>query len=123
VSIRGTVGRAAIVPTWAGGWNVAREVAVVPLLPKISRPLVHSYLLSREAQHFMVGQIRGAAQSGINLEDLRKLPIPGLSTAATERFEFASSNLDHIAAAQAESTGRLYELTQSLEQRAFQGEL
>jgi len=67
VSIRGTVGRAAIVPTWAAGWNVAREVAVVPLLPGVSRRLVHAYLLSEDAQRFMFREVRGAAQSGINL--------------------------------------------------------
>lgn len=123
VSIRGTVGRVAIVPPSAAGWNVAREVAVVPLLPQISRRLVYAYLLSADAQHFMFGETRGAAQSGINLEDLRKLPIPKLSPEFLERFETASDRLDTMAAAQADSRRRLNDLFQSLLNEAARGEL
>jgi type I restriction enzyme S subunit len=123
VSIRGTVGRAAIVPTWAAGWNVAREVAVVPLLPGVSRQMVHAYLLSEQAQHFMLGQVRGAAQSGINLEDLRKLPIPELSAESIERFESISNDIDQIGSAQFACRTRLEDLFQSLAQNAFEGTL
>lgn len=123
VSIRGTVGRAAVVPALAAGWNVAREVAVVPLLPGVSRHLVHTYLTSEDAQHFMLGEVRGAAQSGINLEDLRRLPIPALPAPVLTRFESASIESDCIASVQAKSHKRLNDFLLSIQHRAFQGEL
>jgi type I restriction enzyme S subunit len=87
VSIRGTVGRVAVVPPDARGWNVSREVAVIPLLNHVSRPLVHRALLSEGVQRFILGNVKGVAQSGINLSDLRQAPIPLPPIAKVERFD------------------------------------
>jgi type I restriction enzyme S subunit len=87
VSIRGTVGRVAIVPAAAAGWNVSREVAVVPLLEEASRALIHRALLSEGVQRFILGNVKGVAQSGINLSDLRQAPIPCPPRREIEIFE------------------------------------
>jgi type I restriction enzyme S subunit len=123
VSIRGTVGRVAIVPEDAAGWNVAREVAVVPLLPGVSRPFLHWYMLSSYAQGFMMKEVRGIAQRGINLEDLRRLPVPMPPRALVEKFGACIEQVRSIVAEQAASRIRLDDLFQSMLHRAFEGEL
>ncbi|AQA18346.1 hypothetical protein BST95_08990 [Halioglobus japonicus] len=75
ISIRGTVGRIAVVPDYAVGWNVTREVAIIPLLEGESRAFIRSLLLTGPAQRLISGQVKGVAQSGINLADLREFEL------------------------------------------------
>jgi type I restriction enzyme S subunit len=123
VSIRGTVGRVAIVPPEAKGWNVAREVGVIPLLPGVSRPFLHTYMLSSFAQTFMTNEVRGIAQRGINLEDLRRLPIPIPPLLLQQEFAQRVEEFRELESAQAASRQRLDDLFQSMLHRAFNGEL
>jgi type I restriction enzyme S subunit len=123
VSIRGTVGRVAVVPVSAKGWNVSREVAVIPLLPGVSRPLVHRALLGNSLQRFMLGNVKGVAQSGINLKDLRLAPIPAPSADAIKEFEsFVATNeaLERRISASLLSSDELFD---TLVTQAFLGEL
>jgi type I restriction enzyme S subunit len=123
VSIRGTVGRVAVVPKEAKGWNVAREVAVIPLLPGFSRTFLHNYMLSAFAQNFITNEVRGIAQRGINLEDLRRLPVPLPSMRLQEEFAERVTEMRALEVAQAASRQRLDDLFQSMLHRAFEGEL
>lgn len=123
ISIRGTVGRVAIVPAASSGWNVAREVAVIPLLPNISRPFLHTYLLSSFAQNFITNEVRGIAQRGINLEDLRRLPVPIPPLSLQNEFAQRVNEIREMEADQAKSKSRLNALFHSLLHRAFEGEL
>jgi type I restriction enzyme S subunit len=123
VSIRGTVGRVAIVPAEARGWNVAREVAVVPLLPHVSRPFVQSYMLSGIAQEYLTGGIRGIAQRGINLEHLRRLPVPIPPADDMAIFEKYLAEFHAVEKAQGYSRSGLNNLFQSLLRLVFQGVL
>jgi type I restriction enzyme S subunit len=123
VSIRGTIGRVAIVPQEANGWNVAREVAVVPLLPEYCRPFVHAYMLSSVAQAFMTREVRGIAQRGINLEDLRRLPVPQAPQRLQDKFAKRVSEIREFEVAQAASRKSLETLFQALLHRVFQGEI
>ena len=104
VSIRGTVGRTAIAPAKAQGWNVAREVAVVPLLPGLSREFVHAFLQTPEAQQFFSRETRGVAQRGINLEDLRTLPVPTPSSDDIRKYEAYVARMRSAVAMQARAT-------------------
>lgn len=104
VSIRGTIGRSSIVPAVAQGWNVAREVAVVPLRPGISREFVHAFLQSPEAQQFFSRETRGVAQRGINLEDLRTLAVPTPSSDDVREYEAHMARMRSAAAMQARAT-------------------
>jgi type I restriction enzyme S subunit len=123
VSIRGTVGRVAIVPAEAKGWNVAREVSVIPLLPHVSRLFLHAYMLSSFAQNFITNEVRGMAQRGINLEDLRRLPVPLPPLPLQEEFERLVTEIRRLEAQQAASRRHFEDLFQSLLDRAFRGEL
>ena len=75
ISIRGTVGKLAIVPDHARGWNVTREVAVIPFTTEINRTYLLYFLKSQGAQTKILGDVKGVAQSGINLRDLRELDV------------------------------------------------
>ena len=123
VSIRGTVGRVAIVPPEAAGWNVAREVAVVPLLPEVCRPFIQAYMLGATAQDFMISEVRGIAQRGINLEDLRRLPIPQPPISFQILFADRVKEIRLLQREQEESRRRLDHLSQSMLHSAFEGEM
>jgi type I restriction enzyme S subunit len=75
LSIRGTVGRVAIAPHGAREHNVSREIAVIPLLTDVNREYIWALMLSDGAQRFLAGEVRGIAQSGINLRDVRRLAV------------------------------------------------
>ena len=123
VSIRGTVGRTAIAPLRAEGWNVSREVAVIPLQPHVSRRFIHQLILTDEAQRFITGNVRGVAQQGINLKDLRQLPVPSPESGAVEQFKTRIERLEQFEQEMACAFTESNNLFQSLVQRAFKGEL
>jgi type I restriction enzyme S subunit len=76
VNVRGTLGGVAVVKPEMSGWNVSREVAVVPIDPAKVHPKFLAYLIgSTVSQKWLGGVKKGAAYVGINIEDLRLLPI------------------------------------------------
>jgi type I restriction enzyme S subunit len=119
VSIRGTVGRVAVVPRLAFGWNVSREVAVVPLLDGVSRALVHRALLSDGVQRFILGNVKGVAQSGINLSDLRQAPIPCPPPREVDRFERVALTTAEMERSIVSASERSEDLFNTLVQEAF----
>jgi type I restriction enzyme, S subunit len=119
VSIRGTVGRVAVVPGLASGWNVSREVAVIPLLDGVSRALVHRALLSDDVQRFILGNVKGVAQSGINLSDLRQAPIPCPPQREVDRFERAALTIADMERSIVSASARSEDLFNTLVQEAF----
>jgi len=123
VSIRGTIGRAAIAPSSATGWNVTREVAVIPLLPDVSRRYIHQLLLTDEAQRFITGNVRGIAQKGINLKDLRQLPVPSPQSETVGKFSEYINDIDSLEGKNISSLNEADDLFNFLVQRAFKGEL
>lgn len=76
VSVMATIGRAFVVPEGMKGWNVNRALAVLPAGTDVSGHYVEAYLQSDFVQRiFQISQI-GSAQSRINLEFLKSLPVP-----------------------------------------------
>lgn len=85
VNVRGTLGGVSVVPDEMAGWNISREVAMVPVMASRVNPAFLSYLIgSGVSQRWLGGVKKGAAYVGINLEDLRLLPVkvPSLSEQA-----------------------------------------
>ena len=77
VNVRGTLGGVAAVPDDMAGWNVSREVAVVPVDAASLIPDFAAFWIGSVAsQEWLTGVKKGAAYTGINIEDLRNLPIP-----------------------------------------------
>ncbi|MBS1902437.1 MAG: restriction endonuclease subunit S [Bacteroidetes bacterium] len=76
VNVRGTLGGVAVATSDMAGWNVSREVAMVPVDATRVNPRFLSYFIgSGASQQWLGGVKKGAAYIGINIEDLRQLPV------------------------------------------------
>jgi type I restriction enzyme S subunit len=76
VNVRGTLGGVAVVPRSMKGWNVSREVAVVRIdTDKVDPDYIAYWIGSDSCQSWLRGVQKGVAYTGINLSDLRKLPV------------------------------------------------
>lgn len=123
LSIRGHVGRIALVPDELEAANITQDTARLALLPSQSREYVAACLTSSPMQSLMRRYVRGVAVTGINLGDVKKLPIP---TPPLELQRcFASVALRHLGltARAREAQEKARQLFDSLAQRAFGGEL
>jgi type I restriction enzyme S subunit len=76
LTIVGSVGQVAVVPSCFAGFNVARAVAVIHPLPHISPDWIALCLRSPLSQHLLGSRANTTVQTTINLKDLRALPIP-----------------------------------------------
>lgn len=76
VAIRGSYDRALVVPPDVAGSNVSRDVARIALLPGINPHFVAAYLMSPPALQYLRQRARGVAVKGVNIADLRSMPIP-----------------------------------------------
>ena len=76
INIRGTLGGVALVPADLKGYNVAREVAVIPIAGELSGPFLVYLMLSPYFWDHIQNNLRGIAYKGLNLGILRDLPIP-----------------------------------------------
>lgn len=127
VSIRGTTGNVAVAGPEMVGMNVSREVAVIPVLKEIEPKYVAYALASPAGQSVIMRQVKGVAQSGINLIDLRAFPLPLLGLSEQHQVvQFVDRALDRLAAIgdRAEEIGQSLEaLSATVLQKAFRGEL
>lgn len=80
LNIRGTLGGVALVGEDFSGYNVAREVAVIPVRHDLCGNFLVNVMLSPYFWNEVVGGLRGIAYKGLNLSTLRdfKIPLPPL---------------------------------------------
>ncbi|TWT56470.1 restriction endonuclease subunit S [Allorhodopirellula solitaria] len=127
IAIRGTVGETAVVPAEMKGMNISREVALIPVLSGVDATFLMYLLACPAAKRLITGQVKGVAQSGINLSDLRMLPIPLPSLEEqheiARRITQALEMLDNISAVESSIENSLTHLDQSILSKAFRGEL
>jgi type I restriction enzyme S subunit len=128
VNVRGTLGGVAVVPEEMAGWNVSREVAVVPVDPARINPAFLSFLIgSRSSQQWLGGKKKGAAYVGINIEDLRLLPVtaPKMADqlAVVTHLEAVQEETLRLESIFQQKIDALDDLKQSLLHRAFNGDL
>lgn len=122
LSIRGHVGRVAIVPPELHGANLTQDTArLAPL--GISNVYLAECLRAPSIRHWMARHIKGVAVRGINLADVKKAPIPVPPLEAQEVFETVSSEVDKSVNVGFDSQARLHDLFRSLQHRAFSGAL
>jgi type I restriction enzyme S subunit len=74
-TIRGTVGRMAIVPSQLENANITQDTARIDLLG-VQSTFISFYFETAPARRFFEINTLGVAVQGINLGELRKLPIP-----------------------------------------------
>jgi type I restriction enzyme S subunit len=121
VSIRGHVGRTVVVPDTLAIGNITQDTARLALADRLLTHFLTSYLRSSYASHWMQRRTKGVAVRGINLGELRNLPVPVVGEKLIARFNSAVSEWHPLEAHQASSKVELDNLFHSLLQRAFGG--
>lgn len=76
INVRGTLGGCAVVPSSLKGFNVAREVAVIPVHSEIDAMFLLNIIASPYFQDRVKENLRGIAYAGLNLGLLRNFLIP-----------------------------------------------
>ena len=76
LTLVGSVGQVAEVPTGCSGFNVARAVGVVKPANGIDSRWIAICLRSPLSQHLLITRANTTVQTTINLKDVRALPIP-----------------------------------------------
>jgi type I restriction enzyme S subunit len=127
IAIRGTVGASAVVPPSMAGTNISREVAMIPIAFDISADYVCYYLGSPAAQHEILRDTKGVAQTGINLADLRKLVVPlpprPEQEAVVAKIRNAFRHIDSVESVIAQQSEDLDALQSAILAKAVRGEL
>jgi type I restriction enzyme S subunit len=128
VNVRGTLGGVAVAADEMAGWNVSREVAIVPVDAKRVNPAFLSYLIgSGVSQQWLGGVKKGAAYVGINIEDLRLLPVsaPKLDKQLeiVQHLQSTQGQTQRLESIYQQKLDALEELKKSLLHQAFAGEL
>jgi type I restriction enzyme, S subunit len=128
VNVRGTLGGVAVVAKEMEGWNVSREVAVVPVDPSRVNPAFLSYLIGSGVSQQWLGAVKkGAAYVGINIEDLRLLPVsvPKMvkQLEIVHHLMLIQKETQRLESIYQQKLAALGELKKSLLHRAFSGQL
>jgi type I restriction enzyme, S subunit len=76
VTVRGSLGGVAVVPDDMRGFNVSREVAIVPIETALDADYVAYAIASPWSQDWLREVARGVTYTGVNIEDLKRLPLP-----------------------------------------------
>lgn len=129
VNVRGTLGGVAVVSSEMAGWNVSREVAVVPVNASQASPEFISYFIGAGVSQKWLGNVKkGAAYIGINIEDLRLLPV-NIPKSITEqqsivtKLDTLSVETKKLEAIYTQKLTALEELKKSVLKQAFEGRL
>lgn len=127
VSIRGTFGRVALVPPELEGANVTQDTARVAPLPELDEVFLATYLRGAPAQRYFKRVARGVAVKGVNIGDLRKLPVPIPPLDAQRRIvaevERQMSLIDALTASVNHALKHSSMLRRAVLEQAFRGEL
>jgi type I restriction enzyme S subunit len=128
VNVRGTLGGVAVAWPQMRGWNVSREIAVVPVdEDKFLPEFLAFYIASQGAQSWLLGVEKGVAYTGINLVDLRALPVrqPPIreQQEIIRRVQELFALADQLEAKLTTARRIVERLTPALLAKAFRGEL
>lgn len=128
VNVRGTLGGVAVATDDMSGWNVSREIAVVPVDQALASPAYISlWIASDECQRWLTGVTKGVAYTGINIEDLRtlplRLPLKEEQVEIVRRVEALFAFADRLEARLQTAHSATERLTPALLAKAFRGEL
>lgn len=121
-SIRGHVGRTAIVPELLDGANITQDTARLALR-EVDPEFLREWLATPFAQLWMRQRTKGAAVKGINLGDLRLLPVPVPAVETQNLFGDQIRTIDVGLVHQSNILALAEQLMTSLQSRAFRGEL
>ena len=108
------------------GFNVSREVAVLPVATQVESRYVMYAMAAPASQEWLADRAKGVAYTGVNIEDLRLLPLPVPSRdeqrELVARVDRLLAVADVIATRLSAAQAHADRLQQSILARAFAGE-
>lgn len=108
MAIRGSVGGVQVMPSFDGLCNVTRDAARISLRrDKFDPAFVRQVIRTRRTQEWLRLRVGGAAVTGINIADLRRVPVPALPF---QHQQLISRQLDED---EADATASLKQLRQA----------
>jgi type I restriction enzyme S subunit len=122
MSIRGHVGRFAVVPSELEGANITQDTARLAIVGA-SSIFVRECLRTEGFQRWMARHTKGVAVRGINLGDVKLMPIILPPQPDQDRFARRGGAVETLKKAQRASLAELDALFATLQHRAFRGEL
>jgi len=123
VSIAGTIGRVAVVPSQAPELNCNQAVAIIRPTARAMPEFLAHWLQGRNAQRQMLGaQVIGTI-SNLSLTQLRDLKLAVPAVPLQREFARRLAAVDRMRAGHRASLAQLNALFASLQFRAFRGEL
>ncbi|MEU1836627.1 restriction endonuclease subunit S [Micromonospora chersina] len=120
MSIRGHVGRLAIVPGSLDGANITQDSARLAVDAR-SAHYVMECIRTPALQRWMQKRTKGAAVQGINLSDVKLIPLPEPPLAEQQEFEKRATAVEALKAVHRQSLNELDDLFASLQDWAFRG--
>lgn len=129
LAIRGTVGNAAVVTDELIDIraNISREVAMIPVRDNIDPHYIALLLQSPGGYRALAEKVRGVAQKGINLADVKRFvtPLPCLEEQGdiVKKVGELFNKANKVEKQYLDAKARLDRLTQSILAKAFRGEL
>lgn len=127
IAIRGSIGETCVVGNDLVGVNISREVAMIPVSAALNPQFTMYFLRSAGAMEFIGANTKGSAQQGINLRDLRNLPVPLVplyeQREIVRRIESAFARIDRLAAEAKRAFALVGRLDEAILAKAFRGKL
>lgn len=127
VSIRGTFGRVVLVPPELRGGNITQDTARLAVLPQLLPDFVAFVLRSPWAQAHLRRAARGVAVKGVNIADLRRVPLPlpslDIQARLVDQADQMTSDLQAAKRSAKVGQGRAAALRRALLSAAFSGRL
>ena len=120
ISIRGHVGRCALVPPDLSGANITQDTARLAV-DRDSALYVMECLRTDSMQYWMRQRTKGAAVQGINLGDIKVLPVPEPKKELQLEFAERAGRARAVLTSARLQLLRFDEMFASLQQRAFAG--
>ncbi|MGM0747153.1 MAG: restriction endonuclease subunit S [Bacillota bacterium] len=126
ISIRGSVGYIGTTTDKMIGLNISREVAIIPVNETVYQRYLKYYLQSPLIQSFFRKIIKGVAQRGINLNQLRVLPV---AIPSLDEQKYIVEKIDFLLETEQQAINNLKieslisNLEKSILSKAFRGEL
>lgn len=123
MSIRGHVGRLAVVPKELEGANITQDTARLATNSSCSSLYLYACLENRRMQQEMQRFVKGAAVKGINLADVKELRVPVPPIELQKKIERKIELMTAALTSLERSSICLLDGFKSLSQKAFSGQL
>lgn len=123
VSCVGSTGVVALADQFVKGFNIARAVARVPLSDAADRTFIAAYLRTDRVQRYFSNELRTVSQPTLNIKQISKTSVIVPPLTLQQEFAGRVVAVEQLKSSHHKSLTMLDELFESLQYRAFRGEL